>query len=299
MANNPLLSPSAAANKRVLRSLITYIERKEFDRTNWPHTDPVLKKKTVEAIHQAFDAIEASKSSGTPIQKYYEKLLGEDPVYCTTPGQQMHPDKWEPLESIRWNPIRCEHVVSGSTMLLFTPVDVFSVMSCKVELARTTRVFYGIQSLLAKENARYYLSYTANPRARRPSWSLRALGSHDIAKGLPIILGTTACFSSRNRRALEELNPLPPLQPIPPEQSALHDFIVQIITSDSISRKVDYKGRKFTEGIPTKIRRDTRAPATSGNNLSKALINKVIADAPGSAHPHPSDDLPIYHETAN
>lgn len=285
MANTPeLKTGSSAAADRVLQALVTYLRRRNYTRDSYPHDDKILQNKTLKLINDAFDILE--KPPASALDAYYLKLMDGGEEYSTTPGARVHSPDWIPLKDLRWEPIKCTDILHGSTMLIFTPVDVFTIMWCRVELERTIRIFYGLQSLLAKETTKYYLAYTANPTARKPSWRLRALGSHEIAKGLPIRLGTTSSFSSKNRIAFEKLNPLPPLQSISPEQAPIHDFIVQIITGGANRDRfgsTKYEGRKFAEinlreDPAPPVMRDTKQGGQK-KSLSAALLERQQTQA--------------------
>lgn len=278
MANNTKTVSTSSSDKRVLQALVAYLRRRGYSRADYAGDDRVLQNKTLAQINQAFDIIE--KKTTSAIENYYLKLMDGRSEYSTTPGQCVDTIDWTPLSEMRWQPIRCNHVLAGSTMLVFTPVDVFSIMWCKVTLERTERIFYGLQSLLAKEHTKYFLAYTANPSARKPSWRLRSLGGHEIAKGLPIILGTTSSFPAQSRAAFQKLNPLPPLQAIPEEQGALHDFVVQIVTGEESGgrntgdKSIMYSGRQFggdPMNAPPVARRDTREGGTRGNSSELLL----------------------------
>jgi len=267
------------------------LRQRNIKRDDIPFNDPVLQAKTLSQINTAFDSIESEVH--TPLDNYYFKLMEGYDEYCTTPGVRARNTNWMPLSKIRWMPICCDHLLSGSTMLIFSPVDVFSIMWMRIELERTIRCFYGIQSLLAKENTNYFLAYTANPRARKPSWRLRSLGDHEIAKGLPIVLSATSSFPSSARRLFENLNPLPPLQPIPPEQSSFHDFVVQVITSGNHTGTVQYEGNQFVDAslsgdAPPQIQRDTREGGTHAN-LNTTLLERARETVRGPHHTPPGE----------
>lgn len=258
----------SAGNQRVLQSLIHYLRQRNIQRDKIPFNDPVLQSKTVAQINTAFDVIE--KETHTQLDDYYLKLMDGHDEYCTTPGVRARNTEWVPISKLRYTPLSCQRLMAGNTMLIFSPIDVFTVMSTRIELERTIRCFYGLQSLLAKEKASYYLAYTANPRARTPSWRLRSLGQHEIAKGLPVVLSATSSFSGKAQTLFRELNPLPALQAIPPNQSSLHDFIVQIITSNTRSTTVNYEGDQFTDvnltdDAPPLVAHDTRPPGRVGS----------------------------------
>jgi len=177
-------------------------------------------------------------------------------------------------------------------MMIFTPVDLFTIMWCRIELERSIRFFYGTQSLLARQNAEYYLAYTGNKTARKKNYRLRSLGDHKIAKGLPIILGSNSSFTGKQKRVFENLNPLPPLQAVPTEQSEFHDFIVQVMTyhgirmSNHSGAAIQYRGREFTtaslRGELSTVEADTSSSATQGNALEMltARARNLSDDAP-------------------
>ena len=279
MATPQRQSPSstAAGDQRVLQSLIHYLRRRNIKEDDIPFDDPVLQSKTIGQINAAFASIK--EQTHTPLDSYYLKLMNGRDEYCTTPGIQARDTDWMPLANLRWRPITCDHLIAGSTMMIFSAVDVFSIMWMRVELERTVRCFYGIQSLLAREKAAYYLAYTANPRARTPSWRLRSLGNHEIARGLPVVLSATSNFSGAARRLFEQLNPLPPLQPIPPEQASFHDFVVQIVTGTRHHGRIEYEGDRFTnvnlaDETPPPVARDTRQGGTRAN-LNETLLERA------------------------
>lgn len=263
------------------------MRRRNYERESYPQDDKILQNKTLGQIHAAFDIIE--RPAVSPLESYYLKLMADDEEYTTTPGMIARVSDWLPIEELRWTPIKCTHIMLGSTMLVFTAVDVFTVMSCTVRLERTERIFYGIQSLLARENAAYFLAYTANPTARRPSWRLRALGGHKIADGLPIVLGPTSSFSGRARVGFERLNPLPQLQAIPAEQNNLHDFVVQILTGNLASTQtgshrapIMYQGNRITnDNDPPPVQRDNRQGGVrvprQVNPVTERRVRRVMA----------------------
>ena len=224
------------------------MRQRNITRSEIPFNDPILQAKTLSQINSAFDFLESSPRN--PLETYYEKLMGEDDVYSTTPTSQICKTEWTPISELRWKPLSCSHITRGATMMIFTPVDLFTIMWCRIELERSIRFFYGTQSLLSREKADYYLAYTANKTARKQNYRLRNLGDHKIATGLPVILSSNASFSGRQKRIFENLNPLPALQPIPSEQGEFHDFVVQVMTHHGTrnSRKpILYEGREFSD----------------------------------------------------
>ena len=226
------------------------------------------------------------------IESYYDKIMGEEDFYSTTPNAQICEEEWAPISELRWKPLSCSHITRGATMMIFTPVDLFTIMWCRVELERSIRFFYGAQSLLSRDKADYYLAYTANKTARKQSYRLRSLGNHKIAEGLPIILGTNSSFSGRQKRVFEQLSPLPALQAIPADQSEFHDFVVQVMTLGSMGgglgsrASIEYEGRQFTNAtlrgdVPT-VAPDTSRAASTGNanELLIARAERLSAEPP-------------------
>ena len=283
-------SSNTAADKRLLQSLIQYLRQRNITRSEIPFNDPVLQAKTLKQINAAFDVMESVPRSG--IESYYEKLMGEEDFYSTTPNAQICEQDWTPISELRWQPLSCSHITRGATMMIFTPVDLFTIMWCRIELERSIRFFYGTQSLLSRDKAEYYLAYTANKTARKQNYRLRSLGNHKIAAGLPIILGSNSCFSGRQKRIFEQLSPLPALQAIPSEQSEFHDFVVQVMTYHGIGISnhpgsvIQYEGRQFTNAtlrgdVPT-VQQDTSRAASTGsaNELLIARAERLTAEPP-------------------
>jgi len=287
---NKSKSSNTAADKRLLQSLIQYLRQRNITRSEIPFDDLVLQAKTLKQINAAFDVMESVPRSG--IESYYEKLMGEEDFYSTTPNAQICEQNWAPISELRWQPLSCSHITQGATMMIFTPVDLFTIMWCRIELERSIRFFYGTQSLLSRDKAEYYLAYTANKIARKQNYRLRSLGNHKIAVGLPIILGSNSCFSGRQKRIFEQLSPLPALQAIPAEQSEFHDFVVQVMTyhgigiSNHSGSVIQYEGRQFTNAtlrgdVPT-VQQDTSRAASTGsaNDLLIARAERLAAEPP-------------------
>ena len=283
-------SPNSAADKRLLQSLIQYLRQRNITRSEVPFNDPVLQAKTLKQINKAFDAMESVPRSN--IEAYYDKLMGEEDFYSTTPNAQFCEQDWSPISELRWKPLSCSHIMTGATMMIFTPVDLFTIMWCRIELERSIRFFYGTQSLLSRDKAEYYLAYTANKTARKQNYRLRSLGNHKIATGLPIVLGSNSSFAGPQKRIFENLNPLPALQAIPPDQSEFHDFVVQVMTYHGIGishhagATIQYEGRQFTNAtlrgdVPT-VQQDTSRAASTGsaNDLLIARAERLTAEPP-------------------
>ena len=279
-----------AADKRLLQSLIQYLRQRNISRDEIPFGDPVLQSKTLSQLNNAFDIIE--KAPRSSIETYYDQLMGDQDFYSTTPNDQLCEIDWAPISEMRFKPLRCRHITQGATMMSFTPIDLFTIMWCRIELERSIRFFYGTQSLLARQNAEYYLAYTGNKTARKKSYRLRSLGDHKVAKGLPIILGSNSSFTGKQKRVFENLNPLPPLQAVPADQSEFHDFIVQVMTyhgirmSNHSGAAIQYRGREFTtaslRGELSTVEADTSSSATQGNALEMltARARNLSDDAP-------------------
>jgi hypothetical protein len=277
---NKTQSSNSAADKRLLQSLIQYLRQRNITRSEIPFNDPVLQAKTLSQINAAFDTLESTPRS--PIESYYEQLMGDEDFYSTTPTAQLCEKDWTPISELRWQPLSCSHITIGATMMIFTPVDLFTIMWCRIELERSIRFFYGAQSLLSRDKTDYYLAYTANKTARKQNYRLRSLGNHKIAKGLPIILGTNSSFSGKQKRIFENLNPLPTLRAIPSEQSEFHDFVVQVMTYHGIrnsTHSIQYEGRKFTNDtlrgeMPT-VQQDTTSNVITTGSANDLLIARA------------------------